>query len=129
MKKIKGIGWIIGSGFLVWVIPFAVSIARSSVRSNDRTFFETIMPVVLTITAVVFLGIRKTIPCSLLSGLIVGVVWLAISIGVDLLMFMWGPMKMNFIDYMKDIGLAYLIYPAIAAGVGATRAGKKVQIE
>ena len=43
---------------------------------------------------------------------------MAICIGLDLLMFMWGPMKMSFIDYMKDIGLTYLMLPIIAAGVG-----------
>jgi hypothetical protein len=41
-----------------------------------------------------------------------------ISIVIDLFMFMWGPMKMSIGDYMADIGLTYLIIPAITVGAG-----------
>ena len=102
----------------MWLAPFVAGVALSGVRANDRIFFETIMPVVLSVTAILFLVIRPKAAASVGAGLVLGVMWLAISICLDLLMFMWGPMKMSFIDYMKDIGLVYLMYPVIAAGAG-----------
>jgi len=40
------------------------------------------------------------------------------SVVIDLFMFMWGPMKKTFPDYMTDIGLTYLIYPIVTVGFG-----------
>ena len=73
---------------------------------------------ILSVTAVVFLGARRPAAGTFLRGLTLGGAWLAISIALDLLMFMWGPMQMSFIDYLKDIGLTYLMFPVIAAGWG-----------
>jgi len=78
------------------------------------------MPVVITICVVLFsiLYFRKLEAGILKEGVILGVLWFAISLGIDLLMFMWGPMKMTFANYMMDIGLTYLIIPAITVGFG-----------
>lgn len=73
-------------GFLVWIVPFAVS--------------------VLDLSAFLSEGVR------------IGAVWLAISLFIDLLLFMEGPMKMSLLDYVKDIGLTYLIIPTITIGFG-----------
>jgi hypothetical protein len=48
----------------------------------------------------------------------IGILWFLISIVIDLLMFMWGPMKMSFLNYMYDIGFTYLIYPTVTVGFG-----------
>jgi HEPN domain-containing protein len=117
-RTMKHFRWAVLSGFGVWLAPFVAGVALSGVRANDRIFFETLMPIVLSVTAVVFLVIRPKAAASVGAGLVLGMTWLVISICLDLLMFMWGPMKMSFIDYTKDIGLAYLMYPVIAAGAG-----------
>jgi hypothetical protein len=44
--------------------------------------------------------------------------WLMISNVLDLIFFMQGPMKMPFMDYLADIGVTYLIIPAITIGFG-----------
>lgn len=107
-------------GLLVWVIPFVVAILISPLRVNERPLFESIMPVVLTITVLVFsyLYFGKVDKDFRKEGVLLGSIWFAISIAIDLLMFMWGPMKMTFVDYMKDIGLTYLIIPAVTIGFG-----------
>lgn len=107
-------------GFLTWLIPFAVAFAIFSIRESDRAFFETIMAVVVTVTAVVFsiLYLKKRTTDFLKEGVLIGVVWLIINLVLDLLLFMEGPMKMAFSDYMKDIGLTYLIFPAVTVGFG-----------
>ena len=40
---------------------------------------------------------------------------------IALFMFMQGPMKMPFLDYMADIGLTYLIIPSITIGFAFTQ--------
>jgi len=37
------------------------------------------------------------------------------SVIIDLFLFMEGPMKMTFTNYMLDIGLTYLVYPILGA--------------
>lgn len=38
-------------------------------------------------------------------------------------MFMEGPMKMSLVDYVMDIGLTYLIIPAVTVGFGYVMRG------
>ena len=52
------------------------------------------------------------------EGIIVGIVWLAMNIIIDLFFFMEGPMKMSIGDYMMDIGFTYLIILIIPIGIG-----------
>jgi hypothetical protein len=117
MKSVK---WALLFGFFVWLIPFIVSIAIFPFRTSDRPLFESIMPVVVTLCAVVFsvLYFKKVQNRFIREGIMIGILWLAISIVIDLALFMQGPMKMDFIDYIKDIGLTYLIIPAITIGDG-----------
>ncbi len=107
-------------GFLVWLIPFIVAILLSSVRKHNRPLFESLMPVVITISAVPFLILyfSKLQAHFLKEAVLLGIIWLAISLILDLLLFMEGPMKMSFTDYMMDIGLTYLMIPTISIGFG-----------
>ena len=117
MKRYSKIGLF---GFLVWLIPFAVSFLIFPIKTTLPALFESIMPVVLTFCVVLFsnLYFKKLEADFLKEGVILGVSWLAISLVLDLLMFMWGPMKMTFVNYMLDIGLTYLIIPTITIGIG-----------
>ncbi len=78
------------------------------------------MPISLTVCVVSFsiLYFRKLESGFLSEAVRLGIAWFVISLGIDLLMFMWGPMKMTFIDYMMDIGLTYLIFPTVTIGFG-----------
>lgn len=107
-------------GFLVWLVPFVISILIFPLKSNLPQLFESIMPVVLTLSLVFFLILYfKTVKGRYLKeGIVLGILWFVIAILLDLFMFMWGPMKMTFVDYMKDIGLTYLIIPTVAIGYG-----------
>lgn len=107
-------------GFLVWVIPFVVAFLILSLRTSDRPFFESIMPVAVTIATVTFsvLYFRKVEADFLKEGIFLGIVFIAVSIAIDLLMFSRGPMAMPFVDYLKDIGFTYLLIPAVTIGMG-----------
>lgn len=107
-------------GFLTWLVPFIVSILIFPIRESQRPLFESIMPVVVTVCAVGFsiLYFRKLEGGFLREGILIGVVWFVINIVLDLLLFLEGPMKMSFPDYMMDIGLVYLIIPVVTLGFG-----------
>lgn len=108
-------------GFLTWLIAFVVSLLISPLRTSQRPLFESIMPVVVTVCAVLFtiLYFRNLKAAFLQEGVLIGVAWFIINIVIDLPLFMLeGPMKMSFADYMKDIGVTYLIIPAVTIGGG-----------
>ncbi|MCE7988782.1 MAG: hypothetical protein DYG89_47105 [Caldilinea sp. CFX5] len=115
-------------GFVLWVIPFAVAMALFQVRNTERPLFESIMPVVLVICATIladrYLGQVTT--HFVRDGILLGLLWLMISIAFDLLLFMWGPMQMSLATYLKDIGLTYLIYPVITIGMGYLLAQRRI---
>jgi len=118
--------WASVFGFLIWLIPFTVSILIFPLRTSNRPLFESIMPVVVTLCAVVFsiLYFRKLGGGFVREGILLGVMWFVISIVIDLLMFMWGPMKMTFAEYMMDIGLTYLVIPTVTIGFGFANKGR-----
>jgi len=79
------------------------------------------MVVVITAVIVLFSVIYfKNVDTEfLMEGIIIGILWLAINLIIDLLLFMpESLMQMIFADYMMDIGLTYLMMPIIAVGFG-----------
>ena len=107
-------------GLFIWITAFAAAFAIFPLRESSRPLFESIMPVVVVICTVVFSVVyfRKVKASFLKEGIVVGIVWLAISLVLDLPLFMEGPMKMSLADYMMDIGLVYLMIPTITVGFG-----------
>lgn len=120
MDKLKNIKFALLYGFLIWLIPFVLSILIFPIHEQDRPFFESIIPVVLTAVTVYFaLRYSRTDPIDTLQeGLTLGILWMLICIVVDLPLFSYGPMKMPFVNYWKDIGFTYLIIPIILTGFG-----------
>ena len=45
---------IICFGFLIWLIPFLVSVIIFPLKSSMNPLFESIMPLIITLTAVIF---------------------------------------------------------------------------
>lgn len=93
---------------------------------NERPLFESIMPVVLILSVVVFsLAYFKKVEINLREGIFLGIVFLLISLVLDFFMFIWGPIKMSVSDYIKDIGLTYLLIPIITIALGYSPPNKK----
>ena len=107
-------------GFIIWGIPLVIATFILSVRQNERILYESIMPVVLTVVSVIcaILYFRYVKSNYTKEGFIFGCLALVIDTCLDLLLFMWGPMKMTIIEYMKDIGLTNLIVPVVSLGIG-----------
>jgi hypothetical protein len=104
----------------VWAAAFITAMLIFPIHETERPLFESIMPVVLTASTVFFTAVyfSKLEINFLKEGIYLGIIWLIINIGIDMLMFSWGPMKMSFIDYIKDIGLTYILIPVITIGMG-----------
>lgn len=107
-------------GLIVWVIPFIAAMAIFPLRENERMLFESIMPVVLSLATIIMANLYfKIIEINFIKeGIYLGIAWFIMSFIIDQLMFSWGPMKMSIIEYIKDIGVTYLMIPVITIGTG-----------
>lgn len=117
---VRSIKWALGLGFLLWVIPFVISMVIFPIKSSDVQLFDSILAVVTVLFVTIF-GIVYFMRMDtgyLREGVVIGILWLGISIVIDLLMFSRGPMAMPFLEYIKDIGLGYLVYPIVTTGLG-----------
>ena len=125
----KSIGKMILVGFLVWLIPFLVAIAIYRLHEPYRPLFESVMAVVVASVTMVFAGLYlvKLETQFIAEAITLGIIWFVIAVGIDLLMFMWGPMKTSFADYMMDIGVTYVMIPVITVGFGWVLGKRKQQ--
>jgi hypothetical protein len=107
-------------GFLLWLIPFTVSVLIFPLRISQRQLFESIMPVVIAIWTVFFsiFYLSRIKSGFLKEGIFIGIAWLLISIVLDLMIFIAGPLKMPLWDYATDIAVIYLMIPTITTGFG-----------
>jgi len=110
---------VIFYGLLLWFFTLVISMALFPLKRSWPVLFDSIMPVALTIVTVVFVNLyfREGRACSVKDGARLGAVWLAINLLMDLPLFSYGPMRMSLRDYFADIGLTYLIIPAITLGL------------
>lgn len=106
-------------GVGIWAFTFVVAMLIFPIRAGERALFESIMPVALSL-AVVIATVRyfRRNQASVRSAFCAGLIWLGVNLAIDALMFSWGPMKMSVLDYVKDIGVTYLMIPVIATGYG-----------
>lgn len=119
--EVKSMKKMVFFGFLIWLIPFMVSIMIFPIHDSNRALFESIMPVTLTIVTLLFsiLYFGKLERDYFNEGIVMGIVWFVISIAIDLFMFLpESPMQMTFGEYMMDIGITYVIILVIPVAMG-----------
>lgn len=116
-------------GFLAWLIPFISAFffyTREGKLNIDIFLFKTIMIIVGSITGAILLILyfKKIHADYLKEGILVGILWFVINILLDLLVLI--PMSgMSISDYFTQIGLRYLMIPAMSIAIGAALANKK----
>lgn len=115
-------------GFLAWLIPFAASLFFYSKKGLmiDIHLFKSIMIVVGSISGAILLisYFKKISAAYLREGVMVGIVWFGINILLDLLILL--PMSgMSMADYFTQIGLRYLVMPAMSISVGKSLANRE----
>ena len=100
-------------GLASWLIPFVISILLFPVKNSNRQLFETLMTLILLITAGALFQLyfrRRTLRAT--EAFAVGLLWLTFNLILDYPMFAFGPMKMQTSVYYSQIGLDYLTFPA-----------------
>ncbi|MCK9631498.1 MAG: hypothetical protein M0R30_07625 [Methanoregula sp.] len=116
--------------FLTWLIPFVVAIPfyGPSGLLIDQQLFKSLMIVVGSITAaILIIWCFRTIERDFTrEAVMTGIVWLLANWILDLIVLV-GLLGMTMPDYATQIGLRYLVIPAmvIAAGVVADETVKK----
>ncbi|WP_129582619.1 hypothetical protein [Methanolobus psychrotolerans] len=117
-------------GLLVWMVPFIVSFAFVDRQGNftiDETFFKSIMIVTGALVGV-FLAVRyfRDVETDYVrEGVILGIVWLAVNLLLDLSMVFGGFFQMTVRQYFTDIGMRYLSMPIYTIGMGYALVQKK----
>ena len=115
-------------GFLVWLLPLVVSLFIYPLKVAGSPLFESIMPLVISLTVVVlaFFYLKNLDGDYVKEGVIMGVFWFTISIIIDLVLFLSpSALQVSFTDYLMDIGITYLMIPFITIGMGLVAAETK----
>ena len=116
--------------FLTWLIPFACAIPfyGPSGLLIDQQLFKSIMIVIGSITAAILIVwcFRPVENNYTHEAIVTGIVWLLANWVLDLIVLV-GLLGMTLPDYAGQIGLRYLVIPAmvIAAGVVVDEAVRK----
>ena len=112
-------------GVLVWLAAFAVAFTIFPLRESWRALFESIMPVVVVMATSFFAALyfRRVTKDFLREGALLGGLWLAINVIIDLPLMLSPPIDMGLVDYLADVALTYLVIPAVTIGIafGAER--------
>jgi intracellular septation protein A len=108
-------------GLVSWFVPFATSflfVGRDGQWLIPQPLFKSIMVVVFGGVGAGLLVITfRRIKPSLINGIAVGGLWLALNLGLDVLILV--PMvSMDLALYWQDIGLRYVLIPIMAAAIG-----------
>jgi hypothetical protein len=115
-------------GVLSWLIPFVASFFFFSPKGGlliDQLLFKNIMVVVGSwFAAFLIIKYFKTVDKNFVKeGALLGLLWLAINLILDILILV--PMgKMTMGNYFTQIGLEYLMIPAMTILVGKVLANK-----
>ncbi|HEY0282885.1 MAG TPA: hypothetical protein VGC27_09705 [Rhizomicrobium sp.] len=111
-------------GVLDWLIPFAISFAVFPLKALNYFLFESVMTIAIVFAAILlgviyFKDLKDTTANFVRAGLLLGLIWLAINLAADLLIFLpKSPMQIPLPLYMSQIGVKYLSIPIITAGLG-----------
>jgi len=104
----------------MWLLPFGVAFASFPLKESWRSLFESIMALtVATVTVLLALWyFRRVQQPTAREGVLLGLLWLVISVAIDLPLMLSPPISYTPREYVADIGATYLMIPVISAGIG-----------
>lgn len=108
----------LGYGAALWAVPFVFSFVLFGIRESNRALFESLIAVLGVALAVIgaLSYFRDNRTPDLRQGVVLGFTWAAISIIIDLPIFL-PVFHMTLSDYAADIALTYLAFPAVTIGI------------
>ena len=111
------------AALLTWLVPFLIAVpfyGKNGTLLIDLMLFKSIMIVVATITAAMLMVwfFRAVTTAYTREAVITGLVWLFVNFVLDTIVLV-GLLGMTPLDYITQIGVRYLMIPAmvIAAGI------------
>ena len=109
---------IVGYGFLVWLIPSLITFSLEFFSSAFNVF-EIISATTIAITVIVLSNLYfKDINTNFIKeGVLIGVIWLIISIVLDLLLILVKITGLSLVSYVIYVAPLYVIIPAITIGL------------
>lgn len=119
---------IIIFGLLIWLIPTIISFLISYL--NILSLFDIIVAVVVAATVIGFSYLYfKDIDGNFVrEGIIIGVIWVLVSIILDLVLIIVGVTKLSLANYVIYVAPVYIIIPAITIGFGLYKDQNKQDI-
>lgn len=118
---------VIRFGLLVWLIPFLTGFAVYPLKTAWRSLFESILPVAVC-GATCYFGhrfFRGAPGAGPKQGFLVGLLWMALCIAIDLPLMLNPPIRMEWVEYWADIGLTYVMIPLITLSMGSLNQRRK----
>jgi amino acid transporter len=112
---------LIGFGFIIWLIPTLATLSVSYLGALN--YFDVIssVSIAVTVIALPYLYFKDINENYVREGIICGVVWLVISIILDIVLIFLGINKITMIEYVIDIAPIYIVIPAITIVLGLYR--------
>lgn len=109
---------IIGYGFIVWLIPTLITLSVSYL--NVLSFFDVISAIAIAVTVIIFsyLYFKDIHAHFTKEGVIIGLVWLVISIVLDIALIFLGITQLTLTAYAINVAPLYIIIPAVTIGFG-----------
>jgi hypothetical protein len=118
------------TAMLTWLVPFLIAVpfySKNGTLLIDLSLFKSIMIVVATVTAAVLMVwlFRLVTTAYTREAVITGLVWITINWVLDTIVLV-GLLGMTPLEYITQIGVRYLMIPAmvIAAGIIADDAAQ-----
>jgi hypothetical protein len=104
----------------VWGITFLLTFFIYPSQPANLVLFTTLRMLILALLSVFFtvMYFREGEEHLLRDGFKLGAIWLATALLFDQGPFVLGPMHLSFLEYMKEIGISYLLCPIITLGAG-----------
>jgi hypothetical protein len=105
-------------GFVVWLIPTLITLLLSSL--NEMFFFDVIsaVSIALTVTVLSYIYFKDVGVHCVKEGMIIGLIWLIISIVLDIILILLDVTKLTLVQYSVYVAPLYVIIPAITIGFG-----------
>jgi len=116
---------------ILWAVTFLATFLIYPLRSENPMLFASLRMLILALSAMALtvMYFRDVEEHLIGDGIKLGAIWLLIAIALDQGPFVWGLMRLKFLDYLVDTGLTYLIYPIVTFGAGLLLSADKSTVE
>ncbi len=100
-------------GITIWVSLIVASLLLQVAETGASPLFESMKFIVLAMLAVTLttLYVKAVKQASAAEGVLVGTIWMAITISLDLALYALGLFNLSVGAYFQDVASSYLIMP------------------